>query len=371
MAKKKMAKPSMVSVKDYANVLLYIKDHVRQSQVKAALAANTELIELYWSIGKTLVEQQQKRGWGSSAIERLADDLQREFPGVGGFSRANVFRMQAFYVAYEKVAQAVRQITALPIFHIPWGHNIRLLQKVKSNDERLWYAQKAIELGWSRVVLETQIDARLYRRQGKAISNFSKTLLPPHSDMAQQATKDPYVFDFLTLREGYLEREFEDALIDHVQKFLLELGQGFAFIGRQVHLTVGGVDYYIDLLFYHTKLRCHVVVELKVREFEPKDAGQISFYLAAVDDLIKHQDDKPTIGLILCKEKDSITVEYALRKNMNPIGVASYKTKLVESLPKNFKGSLPTVEEIEGELEKQTFFAEKRRPMKRVLKKVK
>lgn len=258
-----------------------------------------------------------------------------------------------------KVSQAVTQLESLPVFSIPWGHNVVLMHKLKKQDDRFWYAQKTIENGWSRSMLEVWIKSNLHIRQGKAITNFSKTLPVPDSDIVQQTLKDPYVFDFLTLHSQHIESDLEHGLVDHIQKFLLELGEGFAFIGRQYHLEVDEKDYYIDLLFYHAKLHCYVVIEIKAREFDPRDAGQISFYLSAIDDNLKQPDDKPTIGLLLCKSKRKLTVEYALRKNLNPIGVASYETKLVESLPKEFKGILPTIQEIEAELEKQDFLSGK------------
>lgn len=342
-----------VAPKEYAQVLGDIKKQVQTAQIKAALAANKELIKLYWSIGKIIAEKQEISGWGSSVIERLAKDIQNSFPGLGGFSRANIFNMRAFYLAYEKVQQAVGQLDELPIFHIPWGHNVVLITKLKTIEQRIWYAQKAIEHGWSRNILEMQIASKLHNRSGKAITNFSKTLPSPHSDMAQQSLKDPYVFDFLTLRNDYVEHEVEQGLIDNIQKLLLELGKGFSFVGRQYHLEIGGDDFYIDLLFYHMKLRCFVVVELKSTAFKPEYAGQLNFYLSAVDDLLRHPDDKPTIGLLLCKTKNNVVAEYALRNFNSPIGVAEYETKLVEKLPKEFKSSLPTIEEIESELEKQ------------------
>lgn len=333
---------------EYRKTLSDIKKHIQQAQIKAVLAANKELIKLYWYIGKTIVNNQKESGWGSNVIEQLAKDLQNEFPGIAGFSRTNVFNMRAFYLAYEKVQQVAGQIDELPIFNIPWWHNVILLTKLKDTDERLWYAQKSIENGWSRNTLELWLESDLYHREGKAITNFSKTLTEPQSDMAQQSLKDPYLFDFLTLHEAYVEKDVEQGLIDHIQKFLLELGQGFAFVGRQVHLHVGQVDYYIDLLFYHFKLRCFIIIELKVGKFDPRDVGQINFYLSAVDDVMRSSDDKPTIGLLLCKTKDNVTAEYALRNISSPIGVAEYTTKLVEKLPKELKGSLPTIEEIEA-----------------------
>lgn len=352
-AKLAVAKAKPVSVRDYAKTLADIKQQVQEAQVKATLSANKELIRLYWNIGKTIVERQVESSWGSGVIEQLSNDVQHAFPGIGGFSRANIFKMRAFYLAYTKVSQPAILLDDLPIFNIPWWHNIILLTKLKNNEERLWYAQKSIEHGWSRNVLEMQIESNLHHRAGKAVTNFGRTLPVPRSDMAQQSFKDPYLFDFLTLRDGFIEKEVEQGLIDHIQKFLLELGQGFSFVGRQVHLHVGEVDYYIDLLFYHFKLRCFIVIELKAGKFDPRDAGQINFYLSAVDDLMRHPDDKPTIGLLLCKTKDNFTAEYALRNLSSPIGVAEYATKLVEKLPKELKSSLPTIEAIEAELTKQ------------------
>jgi len=359
-----------------------LKTRVRSAQLKAAVAVNRELIQLYWDIGRLIVERQDEEGWGKNVVERLADDIQREFPGLGGFSRSNVFRMRAFYTAYakaeavqpraatesrgkkvaqavrqlavEKVAQAVRQIehSDVPetLAGIPWGHNIVLLQKLTDNPERLWYAAKAVEHGWSRAVLTVQIETDLYGRQGKAVTNFSATLPSPQSDLAQQTLKDPYVFDFLTLSEGAHERELESGLVDHVQKFLLELGAGFAFVGRQVHLAVGDDDFYLDLLFYHLKLRCFVVIDLKMQKFTPEDAGKLNFYLSAVDSQLRHPDDEPAIGLVLCKTRDRVIAEYALRDINKPIGVAEWQTKLVHSLPEPLRSNLPTIEEIEAEL---------------------
>ena len=235
---------------------------------------------------------------------------------------------------------------------IPWGHNVCLLEKVKNPLLRLWYAQKTIEHGWSRAVLNHQIEASLHNRAGKAITNFKATLPPSQSDLAQQTIKDPYIFDFLTLAADAQERDLELGLLEHVQKFLLELGVGFAFVGRQVHLQVAGEDYYIDLLFYHLRLRCYVVIDLKMEAFQPEFAGKMNFYLSAVDDQMRHRADEPSIGLLLCRERNHITVEYALRDLRKPIGVAQWKTKLVESLPQKLKGNLPSVEQLEAELEK-------------------
>jgi predicted nuclease of restriction endonuclease-like (RecB) superfamily len=295
---------------------------------------------------------------GKGVVDRLASDLQAAFPGIGGFSPRNVWRMRTFYLAYTKEVENLPQAVAemdgknLPqaVAEIPWGHNAWLLEKVKDPIQRLWYAAKALEHGWSRAVLTVQIETDLYRRQGQAVTNFAGTLPPPQSDLAQQALKDPYLFDFLTLHDDAIERDLETGLVDHIQKFLVELGAGFAFVGRQVHLTVGDDDFYLDLLFYHLKLRCFVVVDLKMKKFTPADAGQMNFYLSAVDSLMKHPTDAPTIGLILCKTRNRITAEYALRDIHKPIGVAEWQTQLVQSLPEPLKGSLPSIEDIEAEL---------------------
>ncbi|MCX5922870.1 MAG: PDDEXK nuclease domain-containing protein [Candidatus Dependentiae bacterium] len=350
--KKTLLKKEVASVKEYISTLAMIKQQIKEAQVRATFSVNRELLKLYWSIGKVIVAQQQKNGWGSHVIEKLAEDLQNSFPGMSGFSKVNIFRMKAFYAAYEIVSQAVTQLDDFAIFNIPWGHNVVLLFKLKDDKQRLWYAQKTIEYGWSRSMLETWIKSDLYKREGKAITNFSKTLPASHSDMAQQSFKDPYIFDFLTLHAEHMERDLEQGLIEHVQKLLLEMGKGFALIGRQYHLEVDGDDYYIDLLFYHVKLKCYVVVELKARAFDPRDVGQLNFYLSAIDDLIRDEHDKPTIGLILCKTKKNFTAEYALRDIKKPIGIAEYETAIIKKLPKELKSSLPTIEEIEAEFEK-------------------
>ncbi len=359
-----------VSIKEYAQTLAELKKQVREAQVKAAFSVNRELLKLYWTMGKTINQRQQENGWGSKVIEKLAQDLQNEFPGIAGFSRANIFRMRAFYAAYEIVSVPPRQLEEMPIFRIPWWHNVILLTKLKDNTQRLWYAQKAIEHGWSGTILEMYIESDRYGREGKAITNFTETLPALHSDMAQQSLKDPYLFDFLTLQDERLEKDVEQGLIDHIQKFLLELGEGFAFVARQKHLEISKRDFYIDLLFYHLTLRCYVVVELKATDFKPEYTGQLNFYLSAVDDLLRYPDDKPSIGLLLCKTKDNITAEYALRGVNRPIGVAEYQTEILKKLPKELKSKLPTIEAIEAELEKQEILAKEARkkkvPMRRV-----
>jgi predicted nuclease of restriction endonuclease-like (RecB) superfamily len=354
----------------YPAFLEDIKGRIRAAQIKASLSVNRELIELYWGIGRDLVCRQHVEGWGARVIDRLADDLQRAFPGLGGFSRTNVYRMRAFFLAYgtaapmvpqavgqlpgEFVPQAVGQSPPQPVAEIPWGHNVVLVEQLKDPLQRLWYAQQIVANGWSRSMLEHWIESDLYARQGRAVTNFQATLPAPHSDLATQLVKDPYNFDFLTLRTDAAERELEQGLLDHIRKFLLELGAGFAFVGQQVHLEVEGEDFYIDLLFYHLRLRCFVVIDLKARPFKPEFAGKMNFYLSAVDDLLRHPDDKPSIGLILCKSRERTVAEYALRDLAKPVGVARYVTKLVASLPDELKGSLPTVEQLEAELAKTT-----------------
>jgi predicted nuclease of restriction endonuclease-like (RecB) superfamily len=330
--------------RDYASVLEQIKNDVQQSQLRAAQSATKELIMLYWRIGKTLAGKVIEEGWGARTIDRLAKDLKEALSWMTGFSVRNLHYMRKFYESYTdgNFAAAVAQI--------PWGHNIILMDKVATIEQRLWYAQQTLENGWSRSVLGMWIESDLYSRQGKAITNFKHTIPSPQSDLAEQTLKDPYNFQFLALEKKFREKELEQGLIDHIQKFLLELGEGFAFVGRQYKVEVSGKEYFIDLLFYHLKLRFYVVVELKATEFDPRDTGQLNFYLSAIDDLLRHPDDKPTIGLLLCKGKDKCTVEYAFRDVRKPIGVADYQVKLVESLPKDLRGSLPTVEEIEAEL---------------------
>ena len=359
---------------DYAAFLGEIRDRIRSAQTRAHLAVSRELILLYWQIGRDIVSRQKREGWGKSVIERLATDIQTEFRGIEGFSPLNLWRMRSFYLAYSDLEKLLSQpATELPatdaspsqstnrsqaatdlpppeVLAIPWFHNVILIHKVKDRTTRLWYARQAASHGWSRNILALQIESGLHKRQGKAVTNFSQTLPPPQSDLVQQITKDPYLFDFLTLRDDANERTVEEALMAHVEKFLLELGAGFALVGRQVHLEVGDQDFYLDLLFYHWKLRCFVVIDLKAREFTPEAAGKMNFYLSAVDDRYRQPGDQPSIGLILCREKNRIVAEYALRDVQKPIGVSGYLTRLVETLPKTFKGAIPTIAEIESGL---------------------
>ena len=290
-------------------------------------------------------EKVNKEGWGSKTLERLARDIKEEFPSLSGFSMRNLKYMRQFAESFpeDNWAAAAAQI--------PWGHNMIILDKIEKQDQRLWYIQQTIENGWSRSMLEMWIESDLYKRQGKAITNFKNTLVSPQSDLAEQTLKDPYNFSFLALDKKYRERELEQGLMDHLQKFLIELGQGFAFVGRQYPIKAGQKDLSIDLLFYHLKLRCYIIVELKAREFDSRDAGQMSAYLSAVDDLLRHESDNPSIGMILCKTKDNVFVEYVLRNFNRPIWVTKFEVNLVEKLPKELKSSLPTVKEIEAELE--------------------
>lgn len=332
---------------DYAAWLAELKARIHNAQQRAALAVNRELVLLYWQIGRDILDRQGREGWGAKVIERLAQDLRSAFPGMKGFSRANLMYMRAFAEAWpdaEIVQQAVGQL--------PWGHNLVLLTKLKTSERRLAYAQRAIEHGWSRNVLNIHIERRLLEREGKAITNFDARLPKPHSDLAHESLKDPYLFDFLGVGDEAGERAIEDAIVHHITRFLLELGAGFAFVGRQVHLEVGGDDFFIDLLFYHLKLRCYVVIELKAGAFKPEHAGQLSFYLSAVDAQMKAEHDGPTIGLLLCKSKNKVVAEYALRDSSKPIGVAEYQ--LIEALPADLQTSLPSIESIEQALADHT-----------------
>lgn len=333
--------PSPLSIPpDYNDFLQTLKAKIRSTQVRAALAINQELTILYWQIGRSILQQQQQEGWGTKVIERLAQDLKREFPEIKGFSRSNLMYMRAFAEAYPDEAIVQRCVG-----QIPWRHNIALLEKVKSLDQRIWYTQKTIENGWSRDVLVHQVESGLFERQGNAISNFDQTLPPPQSDLAKQIIKDPYHFDFLTLSENVAERELEQALVKHIRDFLIELGVGFSFVGSQYRLEVDGDDYYLDLLFYHLKLRCFVVIDLKMGDFQPEFTGKMNFYVSAVDDQLRHESDNPTIGLILCKTKSKTKAEYSLRNLSTPIAVSTHQ------MPKALKESLPSIEQLETELE--------------------
>jgi predicted nuclease of restriction endonuclease-like (RecB) superfamily len=375
-----------ISKKEYRNFLAEVKTQIKSSQAKAALAVNSSLIAMYWNIGEMIAKNQSLFEGRNNYIDQLAKDLQSEFSGISGFSKRNLFDIRRFYLFYSP--DSVRQLVALNEFdakvsihqpvglnetdsssvqqlvapnhtepnisrllsQIPWGHHLLILNKLKNAEAACFYLQQTIENNWSRAVLTLHIEQDLYSRQGKAISNFQNTLPEQQAKLAQQILKDPYNFDFLTLQQNVQELEIEKSLTEHITKFLLELGRGFAFIGRQYNLRIGKKDYFIDLLFYHIRLRCFVVIELKAVEFEPEFAGKLNFYLSAVDDLLKTENDHATIGILLCKNKDKIEVEYALRDINKPIGVSEFTFS--EALPDNLKTEIPTVEEFETELNK-------------------
>lgn len=330
-------------VDQYEALLTSLKSRIRNSRLTAALAVNREFVLLYWNIGRDILTRQQESGWGAKVIDRLAIDLHRAFPEMKGFSARNLKYMRAFaeiWIDEEFVQQVAAQI--------PWFHHCVLLDKVKDNTVRAWYVQQTIEHGWSRNVLLHQIESDLFHRQGKAITNFARVLPAHHSDLAQQILKNPYSFDFLTMKDDARERDLERGLLQHLSAFLIEMGMGFALVGNQYHIEVSGKDYYLDLLFYHLRLRCFVVIELKVGEFKPDYTGKMNFYLAAVDQLLARHDDAPIIGMIFCKERDRLTVEYALSKISRPMGVAEYYLSKV--LPDELSDNLPTTAALETEL---------------------
>lgn len=329
----------------YADWLVELKGRIHRAQQRATLAVNRELVGLYWQIGRDILARQTEQGWGAKVIDRLAHDLRTTFPEMKGFSPRNLKYMRAFAEAWpdEEFVQAV-------LAQLPWYHQLALLDKLTRPNDRRWYAAKAIEHNWSRNVLVMQIESRLLQRSGNAVNNFDVSLPQPQSDLARESLKDPYRFDFLGLTEAAQEREVESALLKHVTEFLLELGAGFAFVGRQVLMDVGGDEFFIDLLFYHLKLRCYVVIELKGGKFKPEHLGQLGFYLTAVDRQMKHEQDNPTIGLLLCKSKNKVVAEYALGDKTQPMGIAEYR--LIESLPEELQTSLPSIEQLEQELTK-------------------
>jgi predicted nuclease of restriction endonuclease-like (RecB) superfamily len=333
-------------LKEYVNFFEHIKTDIIQTQLKATMAVTKEIVLLYWRIGKNLSEKANIDNWGTGVVETLARDIKIAFPDLTGFSLRNLHYMRRFFEAYPETNSAAAAA------QIPWGHLMVLLDKLKEPNQRAFYTDQTLQYGWSRSVLLMWIESDLYSRQGKSITNFPARLPEPDSDLAQQALKDPYNFEFLTMERTARELEIERGLTTHIENFLLELGQGFSFLGRQKRIQVGSKEFFIDMLFYHLDLRCFIVIELKAREFDVSDISQINFYLSAVDDQMRRPGDNPSIGLLLCQSKDNFVAEYALRDVNKPIGVSSYTTKLVESLPKEFKGKLPTIEEIEAELEK-------------------
>lgn len=339
--------PDAIIPADYEALLATLKRRIAEERVRVVLSANATMVALYWEIGSMILARQAAQGWGARVIDRLSLDLRRAFPDMSGLSPRNLKYMRAFAAAWpdlEIVQQAVAQI--------PWGHNVILIERLPDADTRLWYARQALEQGWSRSILGLQIEGRLHLRAGKALHNFGRTLPPPGSDMAAQVFKDPYLFDYIGTADPRREAEVEQALMDHIQRFLLELGAGFAFVGRQVRVQVGGDEFVIDLLFYHLKLRAFIVVELKAVPFDPAFTGTLNVYLSAVDDQMRHPSDNPTIGLLLVRDptKNRVLVEYALRGLNRPIGVASWETELATALPEDLRGSLPTIEELEQEL---------------------
>ncbi len=368
--------PMTVELVEYASLLDEIKGRIRRAQTRAVSSANREMLVLYWDIGKLIEIRQEIEGWGSGVIPRLSRDLRNELPGIKGFSERNLKRMIRFYREYptliasvpqpvaqlepegrgqvvpQPVAQLAHQAESTPladaVLALPWGHNFILIEKVKDLRARHWYMQQTLSQGWSRNVLGLMISSMAHMRQGEPTTNFKSLLPEPQSDLVQQALKDPYVFDFLTLDKPFRERELEAGLIAHLERFMLELGIGVAFVGRQFHLSVGNNDFYLDLLFYHLKLRCFVVIDLKVGAFKPGYAGKMNFYLNVVDDLLRHEHDNPSIGLILCQDKNHVLAEYALRGFKKPIGVSEYE--LTRALPETLQSALPTIEEIETEL---------------------
>jgi predicted nuclease of restriction endonuclease-like (RecB) superfamily len=329
--------------KSYHELLLELKTKIRTAQVRAMVTVNRQLVLLYWEIGQSILARQRQANWGDKILKQLAVDLKTEFPNMEGFSMTNLKYMRQFARSYTQFP-----IGQAPLDQLSWYHNITLLQKCPEESQRFWYAAAALEYGWSRDVLVHQIETRLFERQGSAPSNFKTTLPKPDSDLAQQTLKDPYIFDFLTLSAEAKEKDLEAQLVKHITRFLLELGAGFAFVGSQFPLPIDGEEYRIDLLFYHLKLRRYVAIDLKMRNFKPDDAGKMNFYLSALDDLVKSETDDPSIGIILCKDKKNVVVEYALKDLSKPIGVSAYM--LTAALPEDLKSSLPSVEDFEQKL---------------------
>ncbi len=360
-----MSKKILPVPADFPILLKEVKNRIQQAQTRAMLAVNAELVQLYWDIGRIIAGRQRQEGWGAAVIPRLARELKNELPEVKGFSERNIGRMIAFYREYTKpddflpqpaaklkstkeLPQAAAKLPDSLLWSIPWFHQILLMEKVKDRAARVWYMQQTLANGWSRNILLLMIQSDVHLRQGKSLSNFDRSLPSPQSDLVQQTLKDPYIFDFLTLQEPFHERELETNLLHQLERFLLELGQGFAFVGRQHFLEVGDREFFLDLLFYHLKLRCFIVIDLKKGEFKPEYAGKMNFYLSVADDQLRHSTDAPSIGLILCQDRNHIVAEYALRGVDKPIGISEYE--LTRALPFNLRSALPTVEEIEAEL---------------------
>jgi len=338
---------------DYKVWIEDIKNRIKQSQIKASIKVNYELLDMYWSLGKDIVDKQKNAEWGTAFLNTVSKDLQKAFPGISGFSLQNLKSIRYWYRFYTENINGLQVVSHFEVMDnmiksIPWGHNQRIMYKCKDINEALFYVQKTMDNSWSRNVLEHQIDAGLYKRQGKAITNFQAKLPAVQSDLAEQTLKDPYNFDFLTLREKYDEKELEDALVNQITQFLLELGTGFSYIGRQINIKVGESEFRMDLLFYHVQLHSYVVVELKTEKFTPEFAGKLNFYVNAVNKNMKTEQDNPTIGILICKDKDNVVAEYSLENISQPIGITEYE--FTKFLGDEFEGSLPTIEEIEKEL---------------------
>jgi len=338
---------SKIEIKNYHTFISQVKEQFKNTQIKASLSVNSALLEFYWYLGEEIVMKQQEFSWGSDFLTKISNDLSNEFSDIKGFSKSNLQYIRRWYLFYKNTK--VEQLVPL-LVKIPWGHNIVIISKCTNSDEALFYINKTLENGYSRAVLIHQIESDLYKRLGKAISNFETKLPALQSDLAKETLKDPYCFDFLTISEKYNEKELEDALSENITAFLLELGVGFAYISRQYKLEVDGEEFKLDMLFYHIKLHCYVVVELKVVDFKPEFAGKLNFYTSVIDETLKSELDNPTIGLLICKSKNNTVVEYTLRGMEKPLGVSEYK--LNDNLPQNFKSSLPQIEEIEKELQK-------------------
>lgn len=348
---------SIIKTEDYLAFIQDIKQRIQGAQIKASVAVNQALLHLYWELAERIVAKQQDSAWGDGFLLQMSRDLQAEFPEIKGFSVRNLKYMRQWFqfwsvgssIGQQAVAQLDKPAIAQQLVaQIPWGHNLVIISKIKTTEQALFYVQKIIQNNWSRVVLTHQIESGLHLREGKAVSNFQSTLPAPHSDLARQMLKDPYQFDFLMLKERHDEQELENALIEHITRFLLELGAGFSYLGRQYKLEVDGDEFFIDLLFYHVRLHCYVVVELKTVKFKPEFAGKLNFYISAVDEILKAEQDHPTIGILICKSKKDTVVEYALRNINKPIGVSEYT--ITQNLPEELKSSLPSIEEIEAEL---------------------
>jgi len=330
----------------YQSFIARLKNQIKEERVKAVRSANTTMILLYWKIGRSILTQQESEGWGTKVIDRMSKDLKEAFPDMSGYSPRNLKYMRKFASAWQD-----EEIVQRTVAQIPWRSNITLLDKIKDPQLRMWYAKKTIEHGFGKDMLVFQIESQLHLREGNAINNFKNSLPPMQSDLVNQSFKDPYIFDFIGNAEHIRERELEQVLVDHIQKFLLELGQGFAFVGRQVHLELGGSDFYLDLLFYNIKLKSYVVVELKSGDFNPGHISQLNMYLNVVNDTLCGEGDNQTIGMLLVKSKNKLVVEYSLSGYTNPIGVSNWENEIVKSLPDKIKNTLPTIEEIEKELD--------------------